>query len=106
MPLLLSLSSSSFSFVRPVPPPVRYDPVSPPRNACARSALLRSWPPPFLATAPMKPLPPTLRVAYFLACFFVCPLVALAQTGTGIITGRVLNPATGEYLRNAEVRLQ
>jgi iron complex outermembrane recepter protein len=38
----------------------------------------------------------------------MCSLVSLqAQTGgTGTITGRVFNPATGEYVRNAEVRLQ
>ena len=31
----------------------------------------------------------------------------LAQTsGTGTVSGRVFNPATGEYVRNAEVRLQ
>src|SRR5947209_18348363 len=33
--------------------------------------------------------------------------VVLAQTGsTGTITGRAFNPATGEYVRNAEIRLQ
>jgi iron complex outermembrane receptor protein len=30
---------------------------------------------------------------------------AAAQTGTGIIQGRIFNPATGEYVRNAEVAL-
>lgn len=29
-----------------------------------------------------------------------------AQTGNGTISGRVFNPVTGEYVRNAEVRLQ
>jgi iron complex outermembrane receptor protein len=33
------------------------------------------------------------------------PLAALAQA-TGAIAGRVFNPANGEYVRNAEVRLQ
>ncbi len=32
------------------------------------------------------------------------PLAALAQA-TGTVTGRVYNPATGEYIRNAEVRV-
>ncbi len=43
---------------------------------------------------------------------FVCVVALLvaaplpAQTaGHGVITGRVLNPATGEYLRNAEIRI-
>ena len=31
---------------------------------------------------------------------------AAQTTGTGTITGRILNPATGEYVRNAEVRIE
>ena len=54
--------------------------------------------------------PATPRSFRFFATFvaFVWSLVALhAQSaGTGTITGRVFNPATGEYVRNAEVRLQ
>jgi iron complex outermembrane receptor protein len=34
------------------------------------------------------------------------PLLLAAQTGSGSITGRVYNPATQEYIRNAEVRVQ
>ncbi len=34
------------------------------------------------------------------------PCAALAQSGTGTLQGRVLNPATNEYVRNAEVRLE
>ncbi len=34
------------------------------------------------------------------------PCLALAQAATGTITGRVLNPATNEYIRNAEVRIE
>src|SRR4051794_38248057 len=34
------------------------------------------------------------------------PLLAVAQTGAGSVTGRVYNPATQEYVRNAEVRVQ
>lgn len=33
------------------------------------------------------------------------PLADFAQA-TGTISGRVYNPATGEYIRNAEVRIQ
>jgi len=33
------------------------------------------------------------------------PAALLAQAGTGVITGRVYNPATQEYVRNAEVRV-
>jgi hypothetical protein len=32
-------------------------------------------------------------------------LPAFAQSATGSITGQVFNPATGEYLRNAQVRI-
>ena len=47
-------------------------------------------------------------------CILACALFGFAlagpaagQTGgSGTITGRVFNPATGEYVRNAEVRLQ
>ena len=58
--------------------------------------------------------PPSLRrlspgwfigVASFL---FVCclPLPALAQTGNvGSVSGRVFNPATGDYFRNAEISI-
>ncbi len=41
-----------------------------------------------------------------LACALLLPLFAPAQTTTsGIITGRIFNPATGEYVRNAQVRV-
>ena len=34
------------------------------------------------------------------------PLALVAQTpGTGMVIGRVFNPATGEYIRNAEIRI-
>jgi len=40
-----------------------------------------------------------------IALLFAAP--ALGQTaGTGTITGRILNPATGEYVRNAEVKIE
>jgi iron complex outermembrane recepter protein len=34
------------------------------------------------------------------------PILAFAQTGTGTVTGRVLNTGSGEYVRNVEVRIQ
>ena len=37
----------------------------------------------------------------FVLAFVLSTFAAAADTGT--ITGRVLNPATGEYVRNAEV---
>jgi len=44
-------------------------------------------------------------------CRFACALLlsqlVLAQTAApGVITGRILNPATGEYVRNAQVRVE
>src|SRR5256885_201103 len=45
------------------------------------------------------------RLAIGLAAAFAWPLAVFAQ-GTGAITGRVFNPATGEYIRNAEVRIE
>jgi len=42
--------------------------------------------------------------------FLLMASVCLATSGraqtVGTITGRVLNPATGEYIRNAEVRVE
>ncbi len=47
-----------------------------------------------------------LRV-FLLALAGLCSALALsAQSATGRVTGRVFNPATGEYVRNAEIRLQ
>ncbi len=47
-----------------------------------------------------------LRRLGMLACAFLSPLLALAQTNsTGIITGRIFNPASGEYVRDAQVRV-
>jgi TonB-dependent receptor len=43
-----------------------------------------------------------------LACLLLLPLLAFAQSAssTGAITGRVFNPASGEYVRNAQVRVE
>jgi TonB-dependent receptor len=40
-----------------------------------------------------------------LCALLLLPLTLLAQ-GTGTISGRVFNPATGEYIRNAEIRIE
>src|SRR5688572_30034878 len=49
---------------------------------------------------------PLLRRLCPFACALLLPWLALAQpAGTGTITGRVFNPATGEYVRNAQVRV-
>lgn len=46
---------------------------------------------------------PLSRLRGFIA-LIAFPLAAFAQ-GTGTISGRVFNPTTGEYIRNAEVRI-
>ena len=45
----------------------------------------------------------TLRLVSFLS---LCVITALAQTGNGNVEGRVLNPATGDYVRNAQVSVK
>src|SRR5437016_5681653 len=47
-------------------------------------------------------------VRFTLSAFATITLTfsAFAQSGTGAITGRVFNPATGEYIRNADVRIE
>ena len=41
-----------------------------------------------------------------LLCALFLPLLSFAQSaGTGTVTGRVFNPARGEYVRNAQVRV-
>lgn len=48
-----------------------------------------------------------LRLPLLAACIGGLPLTAFAQpSGTGTITGRIVNPATGEYVRNAQVRIE
>ncbi len=47
------------------------------------------------------------RRAFGLIASLAVVLAALAQTAvTGLISGRVFNPTTGEYVRNAEVRIE
>ncbi len=59
-------------------------------------------------TSPEHPATPHswLRRLVAVAIAVVLPAVALAQANTGAITGRVFNPATQEYVRNADVRIQ
>jgi iron complex outermembrane recepter protein len=45
------------------------------------------------------------RAVTGLLAILALPLAVLAQA-TGTITGRVLNPATNEYIRNAEIRIE
>jgi TonB-dependent receptor len=53
---------------------------------------------------------PTLhRILAFVCTFaalWLSPLVRAQSTSTGAIEGRVFNPATGQYVRDAEIRLQ
>jgi iron complex outermembrane recepter protein len=50
---------------------------------------------------------PAFAAAFCILLFLCAPILALAQSsGTGSITGRVLNPLTGEYLRNATVSVE
>ena len=48
-----------------------------------------------------------LRECYFLifSTFFLAAVLPAQTPSTGTIAGRVFNPATGKYVRNAEVRL-
>lgn len=56
----------------------------------------------------LHPLVPRPRAPLWLRLLTVLslPALAFAQSGTGTLTGRVFNPATQEYVRNAEVRIQ
>ena len=42
----------------------------------------------------------------FAALVFVSPALAQAPASTGTLTGRVFNPNTGQYLRNAQIRIE
>ncbi|MEY2880314.1 MAG: hypothetical protein RLZZ15_2694, partial [Verrucomicrobiota bacterium] len=48
----------------------------------------------------------SLRLVFGLVLALCTSALAFAQAGTGIIQGRVFNPATKEYVRNAEIRLE
>jgi TonB-dependent receptor len=50
-----------------------------------------------------KPILLCLRICAFA---LLLPLLAFGQSNTGTITGRVYNPASGEYVRNAQVRIE
>jgi TonB-dependent receptor len=47
-----------------------------------------------------------LRLFACLLATVICPVMALAQASTGTVRGRVFNPVSKEYVRNAEVRLE
>jgi hypothetical protein len=51
----------------------------------------------------------TLR-SFWLACLFTCgallPGLLAQSASTGRVVGRIFNPSTGEYVRNAEIRVQ
>src|SRR5512147_992600 len=51
-------------------------------------------------SCPMKPLPGYQTLALSLA---LAGALSAQTAPTGTITGRVFNPATGEYVRNAEI---
>ena len=58
-------------------------------------------------TTSSRPLAGLLRwLALFFGAFVFTLSSLLAQPASGRVEGRVFNPATGEYVRNAEVRLQ
>jgi iron complex outermembrane recepter protein len=46
------------------------------------------------------------RLAWPLALLLFVPGWLLAQSATGTVQGRVFNPSTGEYVRNAEIRVK
>lgn len=58
-------------------------------------------------SSPQSPFSYRLGVLWglFIVLLFSAAAAAAQPGGTGRITGRVFNPATGEYVRNAEVRL-
>ena len=51
------------------------------------------------------PAPRFLRVVFVFLAWFLSGLAVNAQS-TGTITGRVYNPATKEFVRDAEVRIE
>ncbi len=58
-----------------------------------------------MKTPPYRSLPHWQKLVAFALCWLAAALSAQAQT-TGSIQGRVFNPATKEYVKNAEVRLE
>ena len=59
---------------------------------------------PRLVLRPLGSLP--RRFLLGCACLLAALGLAAQSTGTGTITGRVYNPATKEYVRDAEVRIE
>ena len=59
-----------------------------------------------ISSQPMKKtLPPLTLLAAFWALFAVA-LVQAQTGGAGTLTGRIFNPATNEYVRNAEIQIE
>lgn len=73
------------------------------RPASVRDARPKNVP----ASPPQAPMKPKRFIAHLAAAFaLLTGSTAHAQTtSTGTISGRVFNPATGEYVRNAEVAI-
>ena len=62
-----------------------------------------------MTTLPSRCVPPLSSLADCLRVAFLCallPALAAAQSAVGTVTGRILNPATGEYVRNAQIRVE
>lgn len=76
--------------------------LAPPRNPTPMQPYPRAVPvaPSYAATSPFR------RLTAGLFIFVLSALVAFAQTGTGVVTGRVLNLQSGRYLNNARVSVQ
>lgn len=61
----------------------------------------------FSSEGGLRPYTACFRLIIVCACSWLPLSTATAQpASTGTITGRILNPATGEFVRNAEVRIE
>ncbi len=61
---------------------------------------------PSSTSCPRHPASSALRrLAAIILAGVLLPLAA-AQSATGVIAGRVFNPATGEYVRNARISVE
>lgn len=90
--------------VKRVPPP---NPVNDPFSSDQASITPHEPPPPTKSHDPRTNRPRT-RIACFLitvACLLSGVALTAQSVGSGVITGRIFNPATGQYLRNAEIRV-
>ncbi len=88
------------------------------RDGSIPRSLLRGWlPPAAIGAKPLSVIPRCLGRGGFIPgrfcagliaalCWLATPLLAQTPAGSGTIQGRVFNPAIGEYVRNAEIRVQ